>query len=273
MSNDVLWIIENQVRENSYKELQEAVIKSGRDHVFINGDFKESVLDGINSRAVIFNGGIELAKIVKIKLETKSCSPIVYCNFEKFLCSNYYSYFGEYLFNDYYAIVSLSELKRKLFYYFGQFGKEALIFIRPNSGEKLFQAQLLDIIDFDKFYQQNKHLEHELMVISTPKTIIGEWRVVCSKEEIIDYSLYRYQGQVSKIRAAPPSVLEFAAKMLKIGYGADSVFCLDICTDSDNNCHLLELTSFSSAGLYATDKNNIVEKVSQIVYKDFIIKI
>ena len=123
--------------------------------------------------------------------------------------------------------------------------------------------------DFDKFYETNKHLEHELVVISTPKTIIGEWRVICSKDSIIDYSLYRYQGQISKIRVAPPNVLEFATKMLKVGYFPDDVFCFDICTDSDNNCWLLELTSFSSCGLYASDKNKLVKEISKIAFEDY----
>lgn len=269
MQQKVTWIVENQAKEASFKELQEAVVKSGSKYLFINGDFDSQTLSGINSECVVFSGGIEMAKIVKTKLEAKSCYPILYCNFPNYLCSKYYSYFGEYLFNDHYAIISLKELKRKVFYYWGQFGKEALIFIRPDSGEKLFQAQLLDIIDFDKFYETNKHLEHELVVISTPKTIIGEWRVICSKDSIIDYSLYRYQGQISKIRVAPTNVLEFATKMLKVGYLPDNVFCFDICTDSDNNCWLLELTSFSSCGLYASDKNKLVKEISKIALKDY----
>jgi hypothetical protein len=267
---NVTWIIENFAKESSYTDLQLAVTKAGHKSIFINGDYKHSYLDGINTECVIFNGSIEMAKLIKQKLDSKSCYPILYCNWEKYLCSKYYSHFGGQLFNDCYAILSLEELKRRAFYYWGQFGKDALLFIRPDSGEKTFQAQLLDIIDLEKFYQQYQDIKHELIVVSTPKNIIGEWRVICSTEKIIDYSLYRYQGQTSKIRAAPANVLEFANKLLKVGYFPDSVFCFDICTDSDNTPWLLELTSFSSAGLYQTNKDNIISEVSKIAYDGYL---
>lgn len=38
---------------------------------------------------------------------------------------------------------------------------------------------------------------------------------------------------------------------------------------SDKECWLLELTSFSSAGLYASNKKDIVEKVSAIAERDW----
>ncbi len=53
-------------------------------------------------------------------------------------------------------------------------------------------------------------------------------------------------------------------------YYPDSVFCYDICQDGDGECFLLELTSFSSAGLYATNKAAIVKRVSEIAEAEYL---
>ena len=243
----------------------------------INGDYNKDILKsfyiddyglGLRKHCIIFNGSIEMAKLIRHDLHDK-CQPVIYSNFENYKCSKYYSYFGQYLFNDKYALITLTELKRNLYFYYGIYGKEGMIFIRPDSGEKTFQAQVLDIIDFDRFYNKNIDLQHELVLISTPKNIVGEWRIIVSRDDIIDYSLYRYQGQTSKIRSIPKEALDLARQLLKIGYNPDSVYCFDICSDSDNNYWLLELTSFSSAGLYASNKENIVREVSKIALGDF----
>jgi len=276
MNAGVTWVIENIAKESSYIELSDAVKRAGLPIIDLRGDFRYELIIGLMypPRCVIFNGSIEMSKIVKQHLTTPnspktSCYPISYNTFEKYKCSAYYSYFGEYLFNDKYALCTLKELQRNRFFYYGTFGKEGVIFVRPDSGEKTFQAQLVDIIDLDRFVQQNEPIQHQLVLVSTPKSIRGEWRIVMSKSDIIDYSMYVYQGQISKIRACPPEVLTFAKKLLDIEYYPDSVFCFDVCQDSDGAPWLLELTSFSSAGLYACNKDNIVREVSKIASQDY----
>ena len=44
---------------------------------------------------------------------------------------------------------------------------------------------------------------------------------------------------------------------------------MDIAEDNDGKYWLLELNSFSSAGLYASNKDNIVKKVSEIAEKEY----
>lgn len=266
---EITWIVENFTKEQSYIDLLDAAKAAGHKTIDIKGGYDSSILKSLKTErnCVVFNGSIEMAKIVKKELS--NCYPVIYSDFNKFKCSEYYSYFGNKLFNDKYAIISLSELSRQRFLYYGMFGKDALIFIRPDSGEKTFQAQLLDIIDLDRFVAKNEDIKHGLVVVSTPKSIRGEWRVVCSKEGVIDYSLYNYQGQISKIRSIPNEALDFVKEILNVGYFPDDVFCVDICSDFDNNYWMLELTSFSSCGLYACDKPNIVKSVSEIALENF----
>ncbi len=282
MNNKITWIIENYAKESSYTELRDAIKESNHDLIEIAGDFKYEILDKFKPRTnghgdiedygdrkcIMFAGSIELSKMIYDYLRDYA-APIIYCDFDKYKCSQYYSYFGDYLFNDRYVLVSLADFVRNQFFFYNTFGKEALVFIRPDTGGKEFQAQLLDLIDVDRFYENNKHLQHNLVLVSTPKTIRGEYRFVVSKDKIITHSTYRYQGQVCKIPAVPNGAKILVDNLLKIDYKPDSVFCYDVFEDTDENFYLGEITSFSSAGLYKCDKKAIVEEVSKIALTDY----
>lgn len=263
------WIVENFTHESSYMDLVKAIKAEGCELREIKGEFKYADLQGYDENApVLFLGSIGMTDMIQRHLTR--CHPVAFCDQRNYLCTKYMSHYGEFLFNDKYAIVSLSELRRHKFFFYGIFGKECMIFVRPDSGQKPFQAQLVDLQDFDNFYAQGRTVEHELVVVSSPKNIRGEWRfVVTSDKDIISQSTYRYQGQICKIPSAPTKATDLVKEMLKVGYYPDRVFVMDVCEDNDGNYWLLELNSFSSAGLYACDKPTIVKKVSEIAEKDW----
>ncbi len=261
------WIIENIVKEKSYTDLATEVQGQGFPCQIISGDFKFSDIDGYDDKCVIFNGSIELSKLVSNTLHRSK--PVSYATQDNYLCSKYYPHFSEYLFNNKHCLISLECLAREKYFFYGIFGKECLVFIRPDRGDKTFKAGLVDLQDFDSFYKECEQFKNELVLISTPKNIRGEWRFVVSKEDIIAVSSYRYQGQITRVPSAPPGATELVKKLLKVDYKPDSVFCFDIAEDTDGNFWLMELTSFSSAGLYEANKKAIVEKVSQIALEDW----
>lgn len=265
----VVWLIENFTNAEDYLGLVNAVRDSGRECFVIgrneHGDFDPEFIK--NKDKVLAQGSIQMIKHFQEK--SKSIGNLItYANFENFLCSKYYPYLNKYLFNDKHEFVYLKDLKKDKFKYYARFGKEALIFVRPDSGEKPFAAQLIDLQDFDRFWENgvsSAAKDDDLLLVSTPKTVRGEWRVVCDRwQNIIAHSTYIYQGQKLWISTIPEKARKLAEEVLRIGYFPDDVFCVDICEDFDGNYWILELTSFSSAGLYATDKKKIVERVSEI---------
>lgn len=263
------WIVENFTHESSYTDLVKAIKKAGLDLKEIKKDFAYADLNGYNENApVMFLGSIEMTNIVLSKLT--GCHPVAYCNQKNYLCSKYMSHFGKRLFNDKYSMLSLRELARQKWFFYGLYGKEAMIFIRPDSGQKPFQARLIDLLEFDQFFESNIDSQHELVVVSTPKNVRGEWRFVVSRhKEIIAMSTYRYQGQITKIPSAPQGAIDLVKELLEVGYYPDSVFCIDICEDNDGTYWLLELNSFSSAGLYECKKDLIVQRVSEIAEEEW----
>ncbi len=230
---------------------------------------------GFNEKdCVIVQGSIQMTKNIRDRLP-KNCFPIAYSSWNNYLCSTYYPKFSKLLFNDFNEFTTLKNLKENKFYFYQKFGKEALIFIRPDSGEKTFQAQLLDLQDFDRFWEngiQSSVNDDDLIVVSTPKKINGEFRFVCSKYnngEIIAASTYQYQGQRTLIPSVPKEATLKCNEILKMNWYPDSIFCIDIFQDIDGVCWIGELTSFSSAGLYAANKKDIVKRVNEIVEREY----
>lgn len=278
------WVVENFVKEPSFKGLTDAAKELNCPLIEINSDYTPDILRKrlnpswsaagefyvYENQCVLVNGSIKMCKLLAEELK-HGCYPILFSTFERYKCSAYYSHFGPYLFNDKYAMMSLKELIRQKYDVWGNYGKDGMIFIRPDSGEKTFQAGLLDIIDLSTLWDSNKDVEHELVLVSTPKNIVWEGRFVVSKQMgIIASSTYRFQGKVTLIPSVPKETTKFCEQLLKdVDYAPDPVFCFDICQDSDKSCWLLEVTSFSSAGLYATDKKAIITKVSEVAETEF----
>ena len=273
------WIIENFTDSEDYRDLISSIKDSGR-YCFVIGrhnhfDFNPAGFE--ENDCVIVQGSIQMTKNIASRLPT-GCFPIAYNNWNNYLCSTYYPYFQNLLFNDKNEFTSLKNLKDNKFYFYEKFGKDALIFVRPDSGEKTFQAQLLDLQDFDRFWEngiQSSAKDDDLILVSTPKKINGEWRFVCSKYgngEIIASSTYQYQGQRTLIPSAPLGAIEFVHDVLDIKWFPDSIFCVDVFQDGDGEFWLGELTSFSSAGLYSTNKSAIVKRVNEIVEMEYTLK-
>jgi len=269
--------VENFTNSDDYKNLIEAVRKTERDCYVIdkhnNFDFDPSRYR--ENECIMFQGSIQMARHCR-KVLPKGCFPIAFCTEENFLCSTYYPYVQEFLFNNKHRFVTISELKANMFGFYKEFGKEALVYIRPDRGDKPFVGQLLDIQDFEQFWKNDVVCtaeDDDLVIVSTPKTIQGEWRYVCTyNKEIIAQSTYQYQGKRTSIPFAPPQATELVHKILNKGYFPDPVFTIDVCQDIDGNFWMLEFNSFSSAGLYACDKNLIAKKVSEIAEKEYFLR-
>ena len=273
------WVIENFTDSEDYNDLIKEVKESGR-YCFVIGKHNHFDFNhvGFNENdCVIVLGSIQMTKNISSRLP-KGCFPIAYSSYDKYLCSVYYPKFQSLLFNDNNEFTTVKNLKENKFHFYEKFGRDALIFVRPDSGEKTFQAQLIDLQDFDRFWENGIQCsagENDIVIVSTPKKINGEFRFVCSKYnygEIITCSTYQYQGKRTLIPSVPNGAKEKCQEVLRRNWYPDSIFCVDIFQDGDNNFWLGELTSFSSAGLYATNKKSVVNRVNEIVEMEYIDK-
>ena len=216
---------------------------------------------------VMFHGSFQT--LSEFQKECSIASPGAWCNLHHFQCSIYFAHLGKFLLNNNYAILPVAELQRMKWDVYKAFAKDAKIFVRPDKGIKSFTGQLLDLQDFDRFWNNSTYCSAEptdLIVISSPKEIQGEWRiVVSSKGEIVAVSSYMYQSNRTYIPGAPNGAIEFVKEILKVGYHPNPMYVMDIAQDTNGKFHLIELNAFSTSSLYVCDMNAIVKKVEELI--------
>ncbi len=267
-----IWIVENFTNGSDVNDLIVEIKKQGFELQLIGAKnhFKYDDIN-YNNQCIIFHGSITMTDIIKKQLNT--CFPVVWLTKENYRCSKYYLPLKHLLFNDNHEITTVSNLKSAKFDYYRRFGKEAMIFIRPDVGDKTFTGQLVDLQYFDRIWDNNivcNAKDDDLVIVSTPKTINGEWRFIVNKYDgIIAYSTYQYQGLRTYIPSAPQGAIDKCNEVLTVGYHPDSVYDVDICEDADGNFWLLEINSFSSAGMYECKKDLIVKRVSEIAEMEY----
>jgi hypothetical protein len=204
-----------------------------------------------------FIGSIEGCEWMAVnRPQVKQCAT-----FAHYDCSYYYPQIQELLFNDDHIFLPFKDLKRKKWQIYGWFGKESKIFIRPNSSKKEAAAEVVDIQEIDAFVDEFDY--HGLAVVSSPKGCFGEWRFVVSEGQIIAVSSYRYQQVRTCVPSAPLGATALVQKVLDKGINPDKIFCVDVVQDTGGEFWVIELTSFSSAGLYACDIHKIAELLKQ----------
>jgi len=269
------WIVEDFNDDTFTKDLVSAIKESGRClDLTTYKPFRQGLcLQFHKDNCCVFHGSIQMA----IQLREEKNPDWVLLTPENYLCSKFYPLVKDYLFNDKYEIISASQLRERKWEMYEKYGKEALIFVRPDNGIKTFTGQTIDLQDFDRVWggTQNTQFnvkDDDLVVVSTPKNIQGEWRFICSKlREIIGCSTYIYQGQRTYIPSAPTGARELCEQILKNGYFPDLAFAIDICQGVDGMFYFMEYNAFSSCGLYSCNKKDIVDKVSELVeYKYYI---
>ena len=101
-----------------------------------------------------------------------------------------------------------------------------------------------------------------LVVVSSPKEIVCEWRFVVTEGRIVAFSQYKDSTDLNTARVVDDGALELAAEIAASEYQPDPVWILDICKTEDATYRLLEIGGFSFADLYDCDKGAIVEAAS-----------
>lgn len=274
------WLIDAEIFESYHDELSRAVRGQGHQVASIRRPKPPYEWDDVDcsyrnafppDTCVVTHADIELTMRV---LSDQLWTPGAFASVDHFHCSNYYPHFKHFLLNSQHAILPFGELPRRRSFLFGTLGKGGLLFVRPDSPLKLFSGLTIsrDAFESDYEYMGFGDVPSEsLVVVSPPQRIIAEWRFVVADHQIVSGSLYSKEGVIAADPDFDSGALEFAEKVVAVGYEPDPVWVLDICQTEDRAFHLLEIGAFSFAYLYACDMNEIVKAVSQAawsIYKD-----
>lgn len=181
---------------------------------------------------------------------------------DNYRCSNYYQHFGCRMLNNDYLILPWWDLKNKSELIFQAFPNTEKFFIRPNEGLKIFTGTTLTKKWWHKELQIIKDLPNsniknsDLVLVSTAKQIISEYRVLMHKNNVVDYC--RYSGY--KLFDE-----EFAMSFHSsvIDFFPDTLYTMDIAA-TEQSWKILELNSFVAAGLYGMNYDKIIKYIGEL---------
>jgi hypothetical protein len=212
-----------------------------------------------NDSCVVLWGTLPLMQQIQLH---HTWVPGGWCNIKNLDCATYCLHFGSYLLNGRHALLPGVEAIGREEELFGQFGANDEIFVRPGGVQKLFPAKVVHKENFQEALAAARYDPSMHVLVSPPKEIGREWRLVVAGDELVAASQYRDNGAVSISPECPVHVTEYAADVLRrVPWRPDSLFVMDVC-ESDDCLYVLELNSFSCSGFYECDAEAIVRAAS-----------
>lgn len=285
-----VWVVDNALLERhdegfGFPRIDEAAKALGHD-VYVTKYIPfsdspqefETANDWLMGRAKavphIFYGSVEwLNQIERCGwFKQRGYIPGAYFKKEALKYSNYSSRpeFGDLMLNDDYLILPFGEIKRRLDWDIHQglrppYFKSPKMFIRPDVVTKSFAGRVIDFASEEEkpesLNQYEKISDEELCVVATEKKIIGEYRHIICRNELIAQSQYRRDGKIDIRIDVEPECQRLAKFVSREEYQPDTVYTLDTAMTEDGP-RIVEFNAFSCSGLYASDTMRIVRDVS-----------
>lgn len=229
-------------------------------------------LDG--TRPVIFHGTHEgLRAFQKM---ARGLSPVGYCLYGTLSYAGYASHIGEDLLNADFIMLPVGEVRRRMRRdpeaFLAPFGGSA--FIRPNAVTKTFAARVLTPANGEIELRTLSAVEiiddDVIAVLASEKPISFEFRFVIARGKVVAQSQYQYDGRLDIRTDVMPEARALADRIAAQEWQADTVYVCDVgLAGPDLVPKVIELNSFSCAGLYACDTVAIVDAVSRAAAAEF----
>lgn len=203
---------------------------------------------------VICYGDIDFVRQV---IKRSPFIPGAWCNYRNMKCSIYYTYFGEHLLNQQYAMMPLGDMLRQWDQWIA-YAPDQSWFIRPDSGAKPFTGYVLTPDDKHKIQTLVQAVGPETLIIVAPeKQISAEWRFVICDRKVVAGCRYL----PDECSTYPPSSFCLAELIASQEWQPDLCYTVDI-AESEGEMYLLEINSFSCAGFYGCNITAIVRNAS-----------
>jgi hypothetical protein len=236
-----VWLVESGVYGDAADSLRREVARQGMVCTSVQYRMGKKPPEDIlgcahvpDDGCVVFWGALPLMRQIQLYHHWK---PGGWCNISNLECAAYYAYFGPFLLNGYYALLTGVEAIRLMDRLFANLGREGKVFVRPSSVHKIFTGRLATYEEFRDAIAPSRYDPTSLVVVSEPKTTGREWRLVIADGVPVAASQYRNREEVKIVGGCPKEVMNFAADMLrKVSWRPDRVFIMDVC-ESDRSLY------------------------------------
>lgn len=182
--------------------------------------------------------------------------PGGYLQEKNLLCTSYLPRIPQHLLlNEQHVFATFGDFVRRYEFFYHAFQTHQL-FIRPNTGKKLFTGLVLNKDDFMQEINALKQLsgvdEDTLILVAPARSIENEYRLCIINREVVTGSQYLAKGEVALDTFIPEEVLDVGRKMAEIKWQPDIAYVCDVATTPDTP-KIVELNALSCSGLYLCD--------------------
>lgn len=153
-------------------------------------------------------------------------------------------------------------------------GEDNKIFIRPDSGNKLFTGfSIENNSEFKKNIETtllvNRQEPSTLCLVAPHKNIQStEWRFWISERQIIAHTPYSWEEEPT-LRDAPELILEEVEKLIKMPWQPDYTYVADFCLDKENMAYLIEINATSTSGIYQANLQNLISGLRKTAIEEY----
>lgn len=266
------WLIDQMMIEREYGgNIYETLLNSGREVSVIEYiPFIKEVKDkSFDSQHLIY-GSLELVEQLKNNSNVASFGPTSKFDF------NYYSSLlpSQFFMSSDYIIATTSWFedpikKQQLREMFGD-----QVFVRPNTGFKLFSGKVVDLDDpkeLEYMYKFGSATSKTIVIISSVVNVIEEYRFFVSKENgVLTGSTYSASERGKEESDYSQSISDFAELVMNsFSETIDDLIVIDVAKYLDKRGNeklgLVEINCASCSGLYACDALPIIQEMENII--------
>nr|WP_240454604.1 ATP-grasp domain-containing protein [Caulobacter sp. 17J65-9] len=145
-------------------------------------------------------------------------------------------------------------------------------FIKPNDDAKAFAGAVMEADEFETWVSRMREIgyldENDIdVVVSEPKPLGVEWRVIVVDGEIVESSIYKQWGRAMAERHRQPEV-DAVVRAAHARFVPAPVYVIDVAQVGDDY-KVIEYNTFNSAGLYACDVGRVVDAVTAYVERAY----
>src|SRR5262245_14559878 len=251
-----IWLIEADVFGRSFEPVKAEIRQQGLVWEIVQpGPFLNGLVPTVGGHrltdgdCVVFSGTYPLMRHIQLN---HRWVPGGWCTAERFDCADYYPHFGRRMFNQDYAIHTIDVAQGQRDALFERFARDGRVVVRPCGVQKTFTGRCVDREAFALALEFAGYSGASVLV-SPPRPIAEEWRVVVANGRFVAASRYRSGGRLDVAPGCPPEVRAYVEKLLaEVPFRPDPVFMMDVCASEGELC-LLELNRFSFSGLDQCD--------------------
>lgn len=243
-------------------------------HILFDDDY-DVIINCLNSKhPTVVYGTINFCKKVQdVAKKHLTKIPYIFGLTSDIDCFNYMSKFPkEWMLNSEYVFVPFVRFVEGENTWFNMFNTQS-VFIRPNSGTKLFTGQLISKQTFDYEISSLRQLtgvvDSSMILVAPAQEILSESRFVISNKKVLHGTKYIQNGYNTYDKHFDTfpceEVKKLAEQVAKFPYQIDIAYVCDIAYTANEEAKIIEFNAFSCAGMYSTVFQDIMDGINESV--------